>query len=152
MPSTDAGFTDSAAASGQRQLIQLGPTLSVEIGFDPTFRPALGRRPGLPNSLYHALVDTGATESCIDSELAGILALPVVDQRGIAGVQGASTANVHLAQIHVPELQLTVYGRFSGVHLAAGGQPHKALLGRTFLRNCVMTYDGRTGSVTISND
>ena len=40
---------------------------------------------------------------------------------------------VHLAQIYVPSLDFTVYGRFSAVHLAAGGQAHQALIGRTFL-------------------
>ena len=57
-----------------------------------------------------------------------------------------------LAQIYVPDLDFTVYGRFRGVRLSDGGQPHSALIGRTFLRHFTMFYDGRTGAVTISND
>jgi hypothetical protein len=45
-----------------------------------------------------------------------------------------------------------VYGLFAGVNLAAGGQPHQALIGRTFLRHFTMIYEGRTGTVTITND
>jgi hypothetical protein len=36
--------------------------------------------------------------------------------------------------------------------LLAGGQNHAALIGRTFLRHFTMTYEGRTGTVIISND
>ena len=56
---------------------------------------------------------------------------------------------MHLAQIHAPELNFTVYGAFAGVLLRAGGQPHAALLGRTFLRRFTMTYEGETGAVSL---
>ena len=57
---------------------------------------------------------------------------------------------LHLAQIYVPALGWTVFGQFAGVHLIAGGQLHYALIGRTFLRNFTMVYEGKTGSVTLS--
>jgi len=41
---------------------------------------------------------------------------------------------------------------FSGVHLAAGGQHHLALIGRTFLQNFTLIYEGRSGNVTIHNE
>ncbi len=55
-------------------------------------------------------------------------------------------------QVHVPTLGQTAYGTFAAVHLAAGGQVHVALIGRTFLRNFTMIYEGRTGTVTIYNE
>ena len=61
-------------------------------------------------------------------------------------------ANVYLAQVHVPSLNFTMYGAFAGVELAAGGQVHGALIGRTFLQHFTMIYEGRTGTVTLSND
>ena len=136
----------------QAALVRLGPTLLVQIGFDQAFQPDTATPPSLPESQLAALVDTGASDSCIDSDVARDLQLPVVDQRRIAGIQGPYTTNVCLAQMHIPDLSFTVYGRFAVVHLAAGGQPHFALLGRDFLRHFSMTYEGRTGSVTISND
>ena len=63
-----------------------------------------------------ALVDTGAMESAIDSEL-----------------------------------DSTIDGPFDSVNLAGSGQPHYALIGGTFLRHFDMAYEGRTGSVIISN-
>ena len=144
MPRTEFGFGES------RLLAMIGPTLFVQIGFDPQFRPGENSLPDLPADRSPALVDTGVLESCIDSALAGALDLPVVSRRSVAGVHGADEVNMHLAQIYVLELNWTVYGQFAGVHLVAGGQPHRALIGRTFLMNFVMTYDG--GAVTLSND
>jgi hypothetical protein len=59
--------------------------------------------------------------------------------------------NIHIAQIHIPSLKTTIYGEFAAVDLIAGGQPHHALIGRTFLRNFQMVYNGKTGQVTISS-
>jgi hypothetical protein len=56
-----------------------------------------------------------------------------------------------MAQIHVPALEHTIYGLFAGVHLAAGGQRHRALLGRTFLHSFTMIYEGATGTVILSS-
>lgn len=148
MPSVECGFVDPAGSSGPNSLIRFGPTLTVQIGFDTGYSP--GSPPNLPSTEFHALVDTGALSSCIDSTVAAALQLPIVDKQKVAGVHGSADVNVHLAQIYVPALDLTTHGRFSGVHLHAGGQPHSALIGRTFLRYFTMIYDGGTGSVTLS--
>lgn len=129
---------------GSRALVLFGPTLRVRIGFDTDFQPGGGAQ--------LALVDTGATDSCIDPALAMELRLPIVARQPVAGVHGADDVNMHLARIHVPELDEVMYGMFAGVHLAAGGQSHAALLGRDFLQNFTMSYDGRQGSVTLSDD
>ena len=129
-----------------------GPTLNVQVGLDPQFDPDAGDRPLLPQTLWPALVDTGAALSCVDSELATQLGLPIVDRESVAGAHGAQEVNVHVAQMFVPELNATILGRFHAVHLTAGGQPHRALIGRTFLMDFTMVYEGRTGTVTITND
>jgi hypothetical protein len=59
-----------------------------------------------------ALVDTGATESCIDSMLATQLGLPVADKRMVAGIHGSQEVSFHLAQIHIP------YWRPRSIHIA----------------------------------
>ena len=146
MPTTDCGF------DSPDELVLYGPMLVVEIGFDANYRISSGIKPELQSGYVPALVDTGATESCIDSELAEKLNLPIVNQEELAGVSGITNVNVHLAQIYVPELDRTIYGRFDGVHLAAGGQPYSALIGRTFLRHYKMNYDGQTGVVILTNE
>ena len=152
MPTASAGFSDAEGLPGREALAQQGPTLHVQIGFDPRYRPQSKKRPALPDMRLPALVDTGALDSCIDSDLAARLGLPIADRIEIAGVLGVGEVNVHLAQIYVPDLALTLYGQFAGVHLTAGGLSHSAILGRSFLRRYVMTYDGPIGAVAIGND
>jgi predicted aspartyl protease len=152
MPSTRCGFDSvPGGASGADLLTSYGPTLLVDIGFDPDFKPQSLVTPIAGIKGIHALVDTGASESCIDSLLATQLNLPIVDRRMISGVHGGQEVNMHLAQVHVPALKWTIYGVFAGVHLQAGGQMHKALIGRTFLRNYKMVYEGLTGLVTLES-
>ena len=150
MRSTSCGFNDTAGTKGADLLILAGPTLVVDIGFDANYVPTgAADVPNLAMKGVHALVDTGATQSCIDAQLAIALGLPIVDQVQIAGVSGKQTVNMHLAQIHVPSLPHTIYGSFAAVDLAAGGQSHSALIGRTFLKPFKMEYDGTTGEVLI---
>ena len=150
MPSVKCGFIDIPGGVPANDLLSLwGASLHVDIGFDPNYSPGgkaspVPGRTGLP-----AQIDTGAGESCIDSLLAAQLNLPIVDRRMIAGAHGAKELNMHLAQIHIPALNFTIYGAFAGVDLRAGGQPLDALLGRTFLKHFKMIYEGTTGSVEI---
>jgi hypothetical protein len=153
MPQTKCGFDDvPGGASGAVLLVAHGPTLLVNIGFDPNFTPGPTLSLPVPGITgINALVDTGAGDNCIDSLLAAQLNLPIVDRRAISGIHGPQDANMHLAQVYVPILNHLIYGVFAGVHLVAGGQIHRALIGRTFLQNYTMVYEGRTGTVTISN-
>ncbi len=138
--------------TGRDLLAMHGPTLLVDIGFDPAWRPSRGPIPPVPQvKSIGALVDTGASECCIDDALAVKLGLPVVDKQKVSGASGAWMASFYLAQVHVPALPFTMWGRFAGVDLTGGGQAHQALIGRTFLRNVTMTYDGITGTVILDD-
>ena len=144
MPPVDCGFKE------QNLLVRFGPTLGVRIGFDQNYSPGGIFPPNLPEKLWPALVDTGATFSCIDSTLANELQLPIVDRQSVSGVHGKQELNLHLAHIYVPSLHFITYGMFFGVHLVSGGQPHSALIGRSFLKDFNMVYNGKTGTVTLS--
>ncbi len=148
MPQTKCGFSTGNGILGHQALIDNGPTLFVDIGFDSAYKP--GGAANLAARQLWALVDTGATECCIDASLAQQLALPVVDRRPVSGIGGKHEVDVCLAQIGVPSLAFTIYGAFACVNLLAGGQRHSALIGRTFLQHFVMVYEGHTGTVTIS--
>ena len=118
MPIVDCGFPDTPSASGDLLLVRYGPTLTVRVGFDPTFNPGSKVTPQLPDRAVNALVDTGAMTSCIDTNLVKALNLPFVDRRDFGGIDGASERPIHLAQIEVPDLAFTIYGRFAAVNLA----------------------------------
>ena len=152
MRETLCGFNNSpdGTSLGSTMLVTHGPTLYVDIGFDPSYNAKTSVRPVSGISKVRALVDSGAQESCIDSMLAAELGLPIVNRAFISGVGGKHEVNVYLAQVYINGLQITQYGRFLGVHLAAGGQAHVALIGRSFLRHCIMEYNGITGTVKIS--
>ena len=85
MAEVRCGFDNAPNVLGRDLLIQFGPTLLVDVGFDPDYSPDSGKPPIAGMKGIHALVDTGATESCIDNQLAQSLNLPVVDRRPIAG-------------------------------------------------------------------
>ena len=134
MMAVQCGFDDP------HQLVVEGPTIEVQVGFGDD----------LEDVAYPALIDTGATSSAIDSLLASELALPVVDRQLVAGIGGGLEVNVHLARIRIPDLGVDLRGRFTGVHLTAGGQLHRVLLGRNILSHLNMTYDGPSGSVVLT--
>ena len=147
MAMIDCGFENRPNTLAHR-----GPTLFARIGFDADFRDGSGSHPNLPEHEFPVLVDTGASDNAIDIELAMALDLPIIGRERIAGVQGASEANTYLAQIYIPSLNHTIYEQIAGVSLLAGGQRHFALLGRTFLQNFTMVYEGQTGAVRISSE
>ena len=150
MRSAKCGFGSIHGGPPARQLLTLlGPTIAVDIGFDPahSLHSTKAPLPGVSN--LQALIDTGAGDSCIDNLLAAQLNLPIIDRRRISGSAGPHETNVYLAQVHMPSLNYTIFGAFAGVDLKAGGQVHSALIGRTFLANFKMIYDGTTGDVTL---
>ena len=152
MAIVECGFQDDSQGLASRKLLVWGPTLLVDIGFDPALfsggrlDPTL--KTGAPS--IPALIDTGAGESCIDDGLARQLGLPLVDRAKLSGAGGAHELNVYLGHIHSPQLMWTQWGRFAGVRLGEGGQPHRALIGRAFLATMLMVYDGRTGTTRLA--
>ena len=146
MPTVSCGFDNQPDT-----LAHIGATLDIRIGLDLSYDPNGANPPDLGARLFPALIDTGASESGIDAELADDLRLPVVDRQTIAGVHGAASLNLHIAQMHVPDLGYAMHGEFIGVHLTRAGLPYFAIIGRNILRHLRMTYDGTTGSVTLES-
>ena len=95
----------------------------------------------------NALIDTGASTSCIDEKLARKLGLTPIDRQEIAGVGGKKEHIIYLGMIYVPPpLNMYSKGRFVGVDMV-GQQP--VLLGRNFLLGTVLIYNGVNGSISI---
>ena len=96
-----------------------------------------------------ALIDTGATSTAIDDQVAQHLKLPVVDK----GAMVSASHNNHPCNLY--PVQFTLSGQISleapkamGVNLAPQG--FIAIIGRDVLRQCVMVYNGHTGSISLS--
>ncbi|HTT84386.1 MAG TPA: aspartyl protease family protein [Rhizomicrobium sp.] len=169
MPIADCGFPPFFIVPGTappqiitapQHLALKGPTIAVEIGFNPglfhsdpakvqeAIQATHASPP--PPQLVDALIDTGAGESAIDVELAQQLQLPLVDHQEGSGIGGTEKFDVYLGHIRIVALGFLQYGRFLGVKLKAGQQPHSALLGRTVFQKMVMVYDGRDGTCRLA--
>lgn len=135
----------AGAPQAQLLLVHHGPAINVNIGFDSNWDPTSNSAPAAGASSLRALIDTGARQSCIDSELAIRLGLPHFDRKPVASVGGIVMVNFHLAQVHVPSLRFTQSGPFAAVSLLASGFKYEALLGRSFLSYVKFTYDGPAG-------
>jgi predicted aspartyl protease len=145
MKTVECGFSGPNAVN---RLTGDGPAILVDIGFDPTWRP--GKIPIPKDRDIVDLIDTGAQECFIDCDLATHLHLPLVDRREVAGSHGKHEVYVYLAQIHIPALVFTQYGKFAGAYLNRGELQYQVLMGRTFLKNFTLTYYGATGRVTLA--
>ena len=135
MSSLDFGTGDAD------ELERSGPTIEAVVQAHAS-RQAPPRR-------YPALIDTGASETCIDAELAIALELPAVDRQPISTPSGQHYIQRYLALVGIPELGIEKLGLFPGVHLSAGGQQHRLLIGRDLLRQARFTYDGPAGAGTL---
>ncbi len=100
----------------------------------------------MPERQVFALIDTGASASCITEELAKELDLPIIDRRPVGGVGGKRVHNVYLAHMVSQDVGLQLKGEFIGV-ADIGAQP--LLIGRDFLARAVLIYDGPAGVITI---
>lgn len=150
MPLADCGFPDAEGVAGRDLLQAHGPTLYIDIGFDAAYDPSVANIPQPSMQQIPALVDTGASQSCVDDALARQLGLPLVDRQPMGALAGEYVANVYMAQAFVPVFGTTHYGRLIGVEMAKTGFQQKALLGRDFLREHIMIYDGIRGQVTLA--
>ena len=101
------------------------------------------------HSDYTALVDTGASRSCIDVSVTQELGLPVINQEHVIGVHGVAVVDIYLATLAIRHLRLHRFGRFAGARLIEAGLPYAAMVGRDFLADLSLRYYGRSGRVTL---
>jgi len=133
-------------------LIQRGPILQVSISVGQAVATQIlqagGTLPAPATGL--ALIDTGASMTCVDDAAAAQLNLPVIDVVNIASASHASSqANIYPIQIEVIGAPIVVAAdRAAGAALAAQGL--LALIGRDVLQHCMLVYNGVTGSFSIA--
>ena len=127
-----------------RVLVSAGPTINVLVGQPPL--PDEPTADHLRLEQVVALIDTGASTSCIDEKFATDLGLTIIDEQTAHGIGGSKLHSRFLALMQVPELSTHATGNFLGVDLK-GRQP--VLLGRDFLYGSIFIYDGASGIISI---
>ena len=133
-------------------LLQNGPCVQVVIGLAQSFAEQIiqqGQTVPQPVSGM-ALVDTGASTTCIDDALAQQLGLPVIDVVQMTSASHAGTqANVYPIQMEIVGSPIKVnVPRAIGANLTPQGIV--ALIGRDYLQHCTLFYNGITGEITLS--
>jgi hypothetical protein len=145
-----AGFKRGKAGKSAADLLaELGPTLLVDIGLKSN--AVAGPKPNLAKQGVRALIDTGAGANCIDDALARSLGLPITDEGEVSGIGGVTLVNIYTARVYLPGLDRLLFEPFAGVRLREGGQWHRLILGRSFLRPYRMIYDGASGGVELAD-
>jgi predicted aspartyl protease len=136
------------AVALQRQ----GPCVQVSIGLAQSIASQLLQQgKTLPEPISGvALIDTGATSTCIDDVAAKQLQLPVVNVVNVASASHASTQqNVYPIQIEVVGLPISIEAP-NAIGAALAAQGLLALIGRDVLQHCTLHYNGVTGEITLS--
>lgn len=146
MPIHNATFVDQAGNSPPASGLELvGPTIQVLVGVAPLAGEAVSLKIEGGREVL-ALIDTGASTSCISDPLAQELGLTPIDRQEMMGVGGPKEHLLYLGMISVPQLGTVSKGRFVGVDM---GESQPIILGRDFLRGCVLIYHGPAGTITI---
>lgn len=129
-----------AAPTAQGQLAQNGAILQVQIG---------SPNGGTPITIQ-AMIDTGASISTINSTVAQNAGLQQTGETQLGGVGGVQDSAIYAAAVTLPDYNITV----NPVQVASvPGQlpaPADMLIGRDILENLVMTYDGGSGQISLT--
>ena len=140
---------------GQDVLAHIGPRLQAQIEITTALAELLTRNgEQLPNPVTGwALIDTGASRSCIDTGRIQGLNLNPVGVVDVTTANGPTRQEVFQARLVIPQSTITAEGAFIGADLTGqdvNNQPLIALIGRDLLRNWHLVYNGTLGVITIS--
>ena len=126
-----------------------GPVLQVTVTIEQNAGKALlSQGKTVATKTGWALIDTGASNTCIDEQAAKDLELPVID---VGNMQSAShekhPCNIYPVQIVTPVVTLNS-PRTMGA--ALGTQGLLVIIGRDVLQSCNLFYNGPAGQFTLS--
>lgn len=142
----------TVAVPPQAVLTQRGPIVQVTVSVGQQIATQVLQSGGtLPQPVSGlALIDTGATTTCVDEDAAKKMQLPVIDVVKVASAShAAAEQNVYPIQIEVVGLPITVNApRAIGAPLQPQGV--LVLIGRDVLQHCVLVYNGPAGSFSLS--
>lgn len=124
----------------------------ITIAVSPIPRPTLQQASMTPPATGLALIDTGATYTCIDETTCQALGIQAVGTATVNHVDGASIRACYPVQVSFPDLKLPPLKiiRATSVNLTNNTPPFIALIGRDVLSRFKLTYNGPRGRIEIA--
>jgi len=136
----------------QTVLLSRGPIVQVNVSIGQAIAQEIVQKGGtLPPPVSGlALIDTGASSTCIDNAAAKKLKLPAIDVVAIASASHSQTEqNVYPITLEIAGLPIMINApRAIGGALESQGL--LVLIGRDVLQHCVLVYNGVSGGFSIS--
>lgn len=131
-------------------LQQRGPAIPVSVTIEQNMGKALLQQgKSVASKAGVALIDTGASQSCVDEQVAIDLGLPVVDVgRMTSASHEQHPCNLYPVQISITGSITFQSPRAMGAKLAPIG--YIAIIGRDVLQHCVLICNGPMGQVTLA--
>ena len=132
-------------------LARNGPLVPVTLMISDAHRKILGEEgkpvPAVVNGT--ALIDTGASRTCIDQGAAEEAGLPTIAKAAMASASHAEhEVPVYSAKLVIPQFSDIDVAYAMGANL--DGMGLTALIGRDLLQTAVLVYNGTDGSIALS--
>lgn len=156
MPIFDHHYLDAKKDPLPKALQDVGAILPVEVDIPKALFDLLtAKKQSTPSAIPGvALIDTGATKSCVDHLVLSGLGIKPIGLVKIGTAKGATQCQIFPARLRFPSLRLVVdFSSMAGVNLRGQviqGTPLIALVGRDVLARCLFIYSGPNGYYTLS--
>ncbi len=103
-----------------------------------------GADPAIPAETLEGIVDTGASVICLDKRVAIRLGLTAVNRKPMEVADGTLVeATIYMAEMKIPGLGFSDWVEVFALPMTRPSQ--RVLLGRSFLKNYIVTYNGPEG-------
>lgn len=156
MPISSGRFHDQQGKAIQNALAAQGPAFPVEVQVPLALAQYLSKQntPLPAPSTGMALIDTGASRSCVDLSVISALGVQSVGQQTLRTAGGEITAPLFPAQFQFPTIGLTIdFGSVVGVDLrgqTAANFNIIVLIGRDLLSRGLFIYNGADAGFSLA--
>ena len=156
MPVHNKEYVDGNGQRAPNILVTVGPVLQVEIEV-PSLLAEKFSKDNIPipqPESGFALIDTGATKSCVDVKTLSKLNVSPIGITSLGTASGPIKGNLYPARLRFPAEGLNIdFNSLVGVDLTGqdvAGHPLIALIGRDVLSRMILIYNGPTASFTLA--
>ena len=156
MPVHTRFFLDSSQNLNPSGLQVAGPILNVEVSLPGSLAEILSEKgdPIPAPAAGWALLDTGASRTCVDGETISGLGVNPIGLVPVGSAAGQAQHSLYPARLRFPAEGLDIdFSSVVSVDLtgqAVEGQPITALIGRDLLARCMLVYNGPGGFFTLA--